>query len=138
MRTCACALHTHVVPEVDLAPGVRDLLHLLGRERREALRERDLLDVLRAAARGDGDGAGRARPEQQHVRVVDGLARFFGQALRDAREDRAERAAAARVPHGGRERAVRLRHDPVLRVDLEDRLEVREKVRVVLDLRRWP
>lgn len=133
----ARAAHLHVLivrPEVVLATESFDLFDLALLKIRQLLDLSQLLDALVIARRGDGHDPLSAAPQQEHRGFIDVAPSSRLHTMSDALKYGLERTAFARVAQDGRERAVRVRHNAVLFVDVEDFLQMRLNHRVVFQL----
>lgn len=121
------------MPEMDLPPGLIDLLDLLGRQIPDFLGVRHPCDPPRVAGTGDAHDPLGYRPEDEDACLVDVHSGFRRELLGETGEDGLNRPAG-RVSVDRREGGVALSDDGVFRVGLDEWVEVREDVGVELDL----
>lgn len=115
-----------IVTEVDLLSRLVNVRNVLRRKVGRAVERSNLLDVGLVLRRRDRDNALLDRPEEEDGRLVDTVR--LGDALEYGLEWPAGRVAEERG-----EGAVGFRDDAVLLLELEERLKLRQEVRVELN-----
>lgn len=127
--------HAHLIvgSEVDFASNALDLVHFALLEVRQLLDLCELDNTFFVGRSRNCDNLLCAAPEQKDSCLVDIATSYRLEAVRDALKDRFEGSTGLMTEKRG-ERAIGLGEDAVLLLQIEDRLDVRQYVRVVLNL----